>query len=243
MKALILAAGYATRLYPLTKEYPKPLLKVKGKPIIDFILDKLQDLGPVDQVFVVTNSKFITRFRSWARSKKTKKRITLIDDMTRSESDKRGAIGDLDFAISKKKIRDDLLVIGGDNLFNERLEGFLFLACVKKSPLIGVYELPNLRQASKYGVVRLDKKAKVVDFKEKPSSPRSRLVAMCLYYFPKEKLKLVREYMKSKGKEKDATGSYIDWLRRRVSVYAFVFKGRWYDIGDRKFYSKAKESF
>ena len=244
MKALILAAGYATRLYPLTKEYPKPLLKVKNRPIIDYILDKLEKIDSIDEVFVVTNSKFIARFKKWSQGKKSAKPITIINDLTKSESDKRGAIGDLSFAIAKKHIKDDLLVVGGDNLFDGELDEFLFFAGTKlKSPLIGVYDIHDLRQAVKYGVVKLDKKNKVVDFKEKPKNPKSRLVAMCLYYFPKEKIGLVREYMNNKKNKKDATGSYIDWLRRRVSVYAFVFKGRWYDIGDHKFYSKAKEAF
>ena len=151
----------------------------------------------------------------------------------------------MDFVVRKRRLKDHLLVIGGDNLFEDDLLEFLwFVQAHRKSPVIGVHQLRNKDQASKYGVLKIDKKNKVVDFQEKPACPKSRLVAMCLYYFPKEKLGLVREYMKKKrGKKADAVGLYIDWLSKKVSVYACIFRGRWYDIGDHKFYNQAKQSF
>ncbi len=244
MKALILAAGYATRLYPLTKEYPKPLLKVKDRPIIEYILAKLNKIPEIDEIIVVTNSKFISRFRKWRLGVQSRKPIALVDDLTKSQVTRRGAIGDLDFAINKKRVKDDLLVIGGDNLFDGGLGKFLrFAESTGRSPVIGAYNIKDIRQAKKYGVVKLDENCRVADFKEKPKVPKSTLVAMCLYYFPKEKLGLVREYMKNKKKENDATGLYIDWLRKRCTVYGFVFNGRWYDIGDHQFYRQAKEAF
>ncbi|MEI6631374.1 MAG: nucleotidyltransferase family protein [bacterium] len=244
MKALILAAGYATRLYPLTKEYPKPLLKVKDKPIIDYIVEKLDRIARIDEIIVITNSKFISSFRKWKLGSSARKRLTLIDDLTRDEKSRRGAIGDLYFAVNKKRVKDDLLVIGGDNIFDGNLDRFLFFSRSKAgSPVIGAYDIKDIRQAKNYGVIKLDKQSRVLDFKEKPKKPKTALVAMCLYYFPKEKLGLVKEYMKNKKKENDATGLYIDWLRRRVQVFGFVFKGRWYDIGNHRFYHQAKEAF
>ena len=244
MKALILAAGYATRLYPLTKEYPKPLLEVEGRPIIDYLIEKLGEAEEVDEIIVVINSKFMSHFRKWKLALKIKKNVHLVDDLTESLGDRRGAIGDMEFAINKKQIKDDLLVIGGDNLFDAKLNGFLsFIKTNKTNPVIGVYDIKDKQEARKYGVLKLDAKNRVVDFQEKPTNPKSTLAAMCLYYFPKEKLGLIREYLSSKANKRDATGFYIDWLRKRESVYGFAFGGRWFDIGDQKFYDAAKEVF
>ena len=244
MKALILAAGYAVRLYPLTKQYPKPLLKVGKKPIINYIIDKLELIDEINEIIIVTNSKFIPVFEKWASKINCRKRISLVDDLTSSPLDRRGAIGDMDFTINKKNINDDLLVVGGDNLFDGTLKEFLsFAKLVKGHPVIGAYDIKNLAQANKYGVIELDKKNKIIDFKEKPQKPKSTLVAMCLYYFPKTKLKLIKEYLKDKKHKSDATGFYIDWLRKKDQVYGFVYNGQWYDIGDKKFYSRARNNF
>ena len=244
MKALILAAGYATRLYPLTKEYPKPLLKLNKKPIIDYILENLEAIDEVDEIIVVTNSKFISHFRRWAKKQKIQKRLSLVDDLTRSLKDRLGAIGDMRFAIDKKCINDDLLVIGGDNLFDGSLRKFLtFSGTHKKNPVIGVYNIRNKEKAKHYGVIKLDKENRLIDFQEKPNKPNSTLVAMCLYYFPKNRLGLIKKYLNNKNQKFDATGLYIDWLRKQAPVYGFVFGGRWYDIGDHKFYNEAKQKF
>lgn len=244
MKALILAAGYATRLYPLTKEYPKPLLEVQGRPIIDYIVEKLRAVKELKEIIVVTNNKFIRRFKKWAAAKKTGLGISLVDDLTSTLEDRRGAIGDMDFAIAKKRIKDDLLVIGGDNLFDGDLNSFLsFVKDKRNSPAIGAYDIKSKPKARNYGVVRTDERARIVDFHEKPKSPKSTLVAMCLYYFPKSKLGLVKEYVHNKKTNNDTTGAYINWLKARTAVYAYTFSGRWYDIGDYKFLDEAKRKF
>ena len=242
-KALILAAGYATRLYPLTRDYPKPLLQVKGKPIINYIIDKFTGLKEIDEIFVVTNSKFISHFKRWRKKIRSNKRISLIDDLTKSPEDRLGAVGDIDFTIRAKSIKNDLLVIGGDNLFMESMRGFIDLAKNKNSPVLGVYDIKNKRNATKYGVIKLDKNNKVVDFQEKPRKPKSSLVAMCLYYFPKKRLSFIGEYADNRNKNNDTTGSYIDWLRRKINVYGYIFKEPWYDIGDHKFYDEARKKW
>ncbi len=244
MKALILAAGYATRLYPITKEYPKPLLLVKNRPIIDYIIDKVDKISSIDEIIVVTNSKFISCFKKWAKGVDTDKTITLVNDLTKNHGDRLGAIGDMNFAIDKENINDDLLVIGGDNLFDSELTNFLrFVKHVGLSPAIGVYDVQDTAAAKKYGVVEVNSKKEIINFEEKPERPKSTLAAMCVYYFPRQTLGLIKEYLSSKLDKHDATGFYIGWLRRKIPVYAFRFGGRWYDIGDRHFYDQAKKKF
>lgn len=219
------------------------MLKVRRKSIIDYILDKLAVLDEVDEIIIVTNNKFISKFRIWKRSVKSRKRITLVDDLTRSNTDRLGAIGDVNFGINKKRIKEDLLVIGGDNLFSGGLTRFLSFA-IKKKPAItvGLYKLKDLKDAVRYGVAKLNKDKQVVYFKEKPPKPDSNLVAMCLYYMPGARLGLIKDYMLI-SKKADATGNYIDWLKDRIDIYGFIFKGSWYDIGDYKYLNAAKEKF
>jgi glucose-1-phosphate thymidylyltransferase len=244
MKALILAAGYATRLYPLTKEYPKPLLTVGKRPLINYIVEKLGEVPAIDEILVVTNSKFIGHFQKWARTVRSRKELTLVDDLTKELRDKRGAIGDIHFAIEDRCIRDDLLVIGGDNLFDEKLKKFVL--CARKHaphPTIGVYDVGAAGEAHNFGVVKCDARGHVVDFKEKPARPESSLIAMCLYFFPRQKVGLVKEYMRSRCQKADATGSYIAWLVKKQEVYAYTFGGRWFDIGHRQIYNTVKERY
>ncbi|MBN2831162.1 MAG: nucleotidyltransferase family protein [Candidatus Omnitrophica bacterium] len=244
IKALILAAGYATRLYPLTKEFPKPLLKIKNRPIINYIANNLNGVKIIDEIFVVTNSKFIGKFKEWKRKFKSPKKISLINDRTKSNDDRLGAIGDLSFVLKNKAVKDDLLVIGGDNLFNGKLNDFVKFAQEKRPDItIGSYRLKDIKDASKYGVVKIDKEGKVFDFKEKPKRANSPFVAMCLYYIPKERFSFITHYMKIKKYKNDATGKYIGWLQGRTDVYCFVFKGLWYDIGDYKYLNAAKNNF
>ncbi|MFA5287094.1 MAG: nucleotidyltransferase family protein [Candidatus Omnitrophota bacterium] len=244
MKALILAAGYATRLYPLTKKYPKPLLKVKNKPIIDHIIDKLRLIKQIDEIIVVTNSKFIGKFKEWRSGVKEPEKITLVDDRTKSNTDRLGAMGDISFVLNKRHIKDDLLIIGGDNLFSGSLKGFINFA-LRKNPdaTIGAYKLKNIKDASKYGVVKINRKNKVIGFQEKPVDPKSPLVAMCLYFIPAGQFSLINDYMKIRKGKSDATGKYIDWLKNKKDIYCFIFKGSWYDIGDYKYLNAAKRSF
>ncbi|MFC1804557.1 nucleotidyltransferase family protein [Candidatus Omnitrophota bacterium] len=244
MKALILAAGYATRLYPLTLNFPKPLLSVGRRRMIDYIMDKVKALDEVDEIFVVVNHKFISLFKKWKKRQQTKVKISLVDDGSVGLDDKLGAIGDMNFAITKKKIKDDLLVIGGDNLFDSGLKGFLSSAKRNSpSPSIGVFDVKSRSKARKYGIIKADKSGRILDFQEKPKKPKATLAAMCVYFFPKKGLKLFKEYFKDKKNKRDATGFYIDWLRRRTPTFAFAFGGRWFDIGDKKTYKEVKRSY
>ena len=244
MKALILAAGYGTRLYPITKYYPKPLLSISGKPVIEYILDKLNNLDMIDEILLVTNNKFIGKFRDWNKHISSLKPIILINDRTRTYPTRLGALGDINFVIKKLGLKDNLMVIGGDNLFDEDLNGFTsFIKKHRANSVVGVYDVKSKSRAKQYGVVSIDRKKRIIDFEEKPLKPKSSLAAMCLYYFPKHKLFLFKEYLKAKGKDHDAAGSFIGWLHKKDRVLAFVFRGHWYDIGGHEFYEKAQQVF
>lgn len=242
MKALILAAGYATRLYPLTKDRPKSLLPIGDKPIIGYIIDNLERIETIDEIIIVSNHRFLHQFQDWLNRISPVKRIRLVNDGTTSEEDRLGAVGDMNFVINEYNIADDLLVIGGDNLLTGDLRGFLEFSKLKRSLAVGLYDIKNRRMATKYGVVMLNGDNRLMDFSEKPKVPPSSLIAMCLYYFPKEKLNLISEYLK-RDEAKDAIGHYISWLSRVEGVFGYIFDGIWYDIGDRESYQRAKQKF
>lgn len=246
MKALILAAGYATRLYPLTENMPKPLLKIAGRPMIDYIVDKLKEINEVDEIFIVTNAKFFNHFKKWAREINFDGKIKIINDGTKSEDSRIGAIGDINLVIKRERIKDDLLIVGGDNLFTWGLGDFVSYALGKKPALtVGLYDVKNKAAASRYGVAGINRDRRIINFEEKPSLPKSRLAAMCLYYFPREKLSLTGEYLRGIKNlcKNDATGNYIRWLYAKEPVYGFVFRGRWYDIGHVDAYKTADKVF
>jgi glucose-1-phosphate thymidylyltransferase len=242
MKALILAAGYATRLYPYTKNFPKPLLEVNKKPIIEYLVEKLEKINSVSEIIVVTNDRFCPYFEKWKKVLRTRKKILIVNDLTRSPKDRLGAIGDMNFSFSKVGFRNDYLVIGGDNFFKEPLTGFVSRA--KKSPCavtIGVCDIKKKSEARNYGVVKLDKNNRIVDFREKPSRPQSSLVAMCLYYFPRSQVGLIKDYLRDPSNNSDAAGAYIGWLTRNKEVKGIVFKNYWVDIGHINTYKKVSK--
>ncbi len=244
MQALILAAGYGTRLYPLTKNTPKPLLPIQGKPLVDYLLEKFQNIPDLRVVMVVTNNKFFPHFQNWAKQHKNfKAEIRILNDGTDSNETRLGSMGDIDFALRKEAVKEDLLVLGGDNLFDQGLDEFVQTA-KKKSPrgTIGLFDLKDKRTAKNFGVVSLDQEKRVVSFEEKPQNPQSSLIGMCLYYFPKDSLGLIRDYL-NESKRADTSGEYIQWLFKKEDVYAVVFQGKWYDIGSLEAYEEAQKNF
>ena len=243
MKALILAAGYATRLYPLTKDRAKPLLPVGDRPVIGHILERIEGLPDLEEILVITNHKFAHQFEKWARTVSTSVPLTVLDDGSVSEEDRLGAIGDIRFAIQKKKIQQDLLVIGGDNLFDFQLAPFISFA-KKKVPFCSVmlYDVKDFGLARQYGIVSLDGQGKVAALEEKPAHPKSTLAGMAVYFFPTQILIFFEEYERLPH-SKDAPGFYIKWLVETKGVYGYVANGIWYDIGDLASYEKAREAF
>jgi glucose-1-phosphate thymidylyltransferase len=243
MKSLILAAGYATRMYPLTLNRAKPLLTVAGRPAIEYIIERIEGIDEVNEILVVTNEKFFRQFQSWHNRFSGKKPIKILNDKSVSEKARLGAIGDIDFVIKEEKINDDLLVIAGDNLFELGLREFIDFAKHRiPSSSVGLYDVKDKEAVKKYSQVRLDANDKIISFKEKPQIPTSTLVAKCLYFFSKSEFGLICEYIDSGG-QTDAPGHYISWLCQRVAVYGFTFCGKWYDIGDQQIYKRANEEF
>jgi glucose-1-phosphate thymidylyltransferase len=246
VQAIILAAGYATRLYPLTLNIPKPLLRITSqKTVIDFIVDDLEATRLVDEVIVVTNHKFYSDFLGWAKKRQSKICVTVLDDRTNTNDDRLGAVGDIYYAVSKRKISGNFIVVAGDNLFDKGFAHFLKFA-LSKSPRasLGLVDIHSKNDATRFGVVEIDKNCKVSSFEEKPERPKSTLVATCLYYFPQETLSLLKKYVDDPKTSKDAPGNYIRWLCGADAVYGFVLKkGHWHDIGHFDSYKEVVNQF
>lgn len=241
MKALILAAGYGTRLHPLTLNKPKSLLSISGKLMIEHILKKVEEIEEVDEVYIVTNEKFAGRFHDWNNNYSNPKKIKIINDGTTSEENKLGAIGDIQLVLEQENIRDGLLVVAGDNLFDFKLENFVNFF-KKQGSSVGLYDIKNKELVKNYGVVEINQEKQILSFEEKPEEPRTTLIAIGLYFFPAEKLKFISQYLKE-GNNPDAPGFYIAWLSGKEPVYGFVLEGKWYDIGDFKSYQMASKEY
>jgi glucose-1-phosphate thymidylyltransferase len=238
MKLIVLAAGYATRLYPLTKDRPKQLLEVAGRPILDHVLEKLEPIG-FDGVYVVTNAKFAPIFGEWVKARGD---VTVIDDGTSDDSNKLGAIGDLDLVLREQAVDDDVIVVAGDNLFTDSLEDFGRFARARRAPMVALYDVGDLAQMSKYNAIEVDGEGRVTHFEEKPQSPTSTLMAIALYYYPREILPLVRRYV-DEGNNPDQPGRLVEWLYSRTPVYTWRVPGSWLDIGSPETLREADELF
>ena len=241
MDAIVLAAGYATRLHPLTENTPKPLLKVAGKPIIEHIINKLEELDIVNKVYIVTNDKFEKNFKEWLHNFNAKKPIEVINDNTKSNDDRLGALGDIHYTIKTKNIQNDIIVIAGDNLFELSLHEVAAIFRKRRHNVIVLYDVKDLELAKHYGVVDV-KDNVVVHFEEKPSNPKSTLISTGIYLFPKKTISLIEKYI-SQGNNPDKTGDFIEWLHERDEIYAYITEKAWYDIGNFEQLEKANKHY
>ena len=235
MKAIILAAGYATRLYPLTINTPKALLPINKKPIIDYIVDELNTISEIDEIYVVTNRRFAQHFTDWAKTAPGKTPISVLDDGTTSDENKKGAVGDIGFVIAEKKIDDELLVIAGDNFFTYSLRAYVDYYREKDHDCVCVKKWPNKKELSQFGVALLDENGKVLDIEEKPKEPKSDTAVFATYLYKRETVPMFREYLDG-GNNPDAPGNFPAWLYKRKDVYAYTFSGECYDIGTPESY-------
>ncbi len=244
MKALILAAGYATRLYPLTLTQPKPLLPVAGRPMVEYVLDNLEPVGGIDRVYVVTNAKFAGHFERWAAGYRERHPIefTIINDGSTDDSNKLGAIGDLHLVLQREGVNDDLIVVAGDNLFSEPLTGFGETCRARKAPVIGLFDVGNLELARKYSNVTLDADGRILTFVEKPPQPASTLTGIALYHYPRQVLPLIHQYV-AEGNNPDQPGRLVQWMCQRTPFYTWQVPGIWYDIGSKETLEEANRIF
>ena len=228
MKAIILAAGYATRLRPLTDTWAKELLPVGGTPIIDRIVDKLGEVDDVDEIHVVTNARKAPAFLDWSHGRD----VIVHDDGTTSNEDRLGAIGDMLFVIDHARLDDDLLVIAGDNLFDFHLSDLVGYWRTKGvASAVAVRDVGSLELASQYGVVDLDDDGEIRSFVEKPADPASSLAATASYVYHREHARLIRTYLEGEHGS-DQPGRFVGWLHRHEPVYGWVFHETWFDIGN-----------
>ena len=242
LDVVILAAGYSTRLYPLTKNFPKPLLEVGEKPVITNIVEKLENLKEIGNVYVITNDKFYKHFLNWEKNLKTTLDIVVISDGTSSEKDKLGAMGDVNFVIKEKSINRPLFIIGGDNLFDFGLRDMVNYFKEKNKDVVCASEIKELSRLKNMGVAKLDKNNKIIFLEEKPENPPSRLAVSCMYLYTKETTSLIKKYLED-GNNPDNTGSFLQWLYPRKEVYAFINKGKIIDIGTPETLEKARKEF
>lgn len=238
MKCLILAAGYATRLYPLTENFPKPLLKVGEKTILDWLVDDIETAGLVDQYVVISNHKFAPIFENWASSKK----ITVLDDGTSSNETRLGAVRDIQFAIDTLGLDDDLLVIAGDNVLDFSLVRFLEYAREKGTSCIMRYYEPSEEKLHKTGVATVDGNGLILEMEEKPAHPKSHWCCPPFYFYRRSDVPLVKVGIDS-GCGVDAPGSFIAWLSTQTTVYTYEMPGRRYDIGTLESYEAVKQTY
>jgi len=238
MKTIILAGGYATRLHPITASRAKPLLPVVGRPIIDYILDHYPFS---DRPILSTNRCFASQFERWIAD--SGREVELVVEKTACEAEKLGTIGAIHFLIQKLEIEEDILVIGGDNIFEFSIESFL--AAYRERPLIALYDLKDLdRVRGRYGAAIVEGE-QIIDFQEKPQHPASTLVSTACYVYPQAILPLIGEFLRETESGKDAPGYFNAWLvkERGIGVDAFTFDTGWYDIGDRVSYIEANQHY
>jgi glucose-1-phosphate thymidylyltransferase len=246
MNALILAAGYATRLYPLTLHKAKPLLEVAGKPMIEWVLDNLAPIPDLETVCVVTNNKFVKDFQTWADSYRQRRpglSLKIIDDGSTDDSDKLGAIGDINLALTReeKLAKSDLIIVGGDNLFSDPLVDFA-KAAKNSEATLATYDVGDLEAIKKYSSITIDSAGLITEFEEKPAKPKSTLTGIALYYFSREVVPLFGTYL-AEGNNPDQPGRFIQWLYTRKPVKTHQIRGTWFDIGSKETLEEANQIF
>lgn len=240
MKCLILAAGYATRLYPLTENFPKPLLKVQDKTILDWLVDDIDGAGLVDEYIVISNHKFARHFQEWAAGKRQK--ITVVDDGTSTNETRLGAVCDIRFAVDSLGLTGDMLVIAGDNVLDFSLQHFVHYADRKQTSCVMRFHEPSEERLHKCGVLEIDDSDRIVSMEEKPAEPKSHWVCPPFYYYTAEDAARIPAAI-ADGCGTDAPGSFIAWLCRHTSVHAMEMPGRRYDIGNLQSYEEVQQQY
>ena len=244
MIAILLAAGYATRLYPLTKDKPKSLLPLGNRLIIDYIMDSVDVIPGLTKVALITNSKFYPAFCEWADSqdREGKAPIVVLDDGTTDDSNKRGAIGDIIYTIDSLEIDDDICILAGDNIFTYSMKNMYDFYQEKKAPTLIAINVPEVHQRQKLAVAVLDEDGRVLDMEEKPQEPKSEWGIYATYFYGRDILPMLKEYI-AEGGSPDAPGNFPSWLYKKMPVYAFKGDGSCIDIGTLENYEKTCKEY
>jgi glucose-1-phosphate thymidylyltransferase len=238
MKVIILAAGFGTRLYPLTEHTPKALLEVGGRTLLDHLMTQLNGIECVREVILVTNGRFYIDFFKWRKGTDFKKRVHIVDDGCFLPEKRLGAVRDLFLAMKNGHgPADDYLVLCADNYFDYPLSHFL-LPCLghPSNCFVGLYDVKDIEKAKLYGVVETDRHGKVLDFQEKPALPKSTLASLGVYYLPRNLAVRIYEYLEIEKQNPDRIGDFIAWLSQKEEMYGVTFDGRWFDVGDLRSY-------
>jgi len=242
VKAIVLAAGYATRLYPLTIDTPKPLLEVKDSPIIEHIIKKIEEIKEVNEIFIVTNAKFYEHFEKWKGNFQSLITIKIINDQTTSNEGRLGSLGDIKFVLENENVDDDILVIAGDNLFEFSLRGAFNIFKEKNKSVVVLYDVKDYELAKQYGIVQIDKDKKMIGFQEKPKKPKSTLSSTGVYIYPKIVKDGLIKYVEENG-QNDKAGNFLEVLHKNDEVYCYITEKRWIDIGTLDQLKKARKEF
>jgi glucose-1-phosphate thymidylyltransferase len=241
MKCVILVAGYATRMYPLTENLPKSLLRVAGKTILEHILAKVEEVSEIDEIILVSNAKFFQQFSDFSTKYRGSKPVTIVNDGTWDNEHRLGAVADLGLAIYQKKVDDDILLLAGDNLFDFSLKDFVTYFHTINADCITTYIEDNIEALQKTGVTEFDPTGHVFSFEEKPSRPRSNNAVPPFYLYTQSTLKLVQQFL-NLGQNVDSPGQFIAWLVSQKKIYAYRFNGKRYDVGSLSSYIDAKNA-
>lgn len=242
MKCVVLAAGYATRLYPLTENFPKPLLPVGDKPILNWLLDDIDTFPEITGHVIISNHKFISHFNEWKARQNYTNPITVIDDGSVSNETRLGAVKDILFAVDELKLDDDLLVIAGDNILDFSLSGFVRFMKDKNTSCVMCHEENDLARKQKTAIITVDKDNLITSYEEKPREPKGNLAVPPFYCYLNKDARRIEEAI-ADGCNTDAPGSLAAWLSRHTDVHAWKMPGKRYDIGDMKSYESAQQVF
>lgn len=243
MKCILLCAGYATRLFPLTENFPKALLEIEdNKPLLNYILDEVNTLDEVDEIYVVTNNRYNEHFENWAKTVNSKKPIKVINDHTNNNDDRLGAIGDISYTINLENINDDVLIIAGDTLFDYKLKDMISYYKEVKAPIVACKEIDDIEILKRCATVKVKDDNRIVDLVEKNNNPESNIVAFATYVYPKEVLKYINSYLEE-GNNPDAPGYFAEYLYKKVPVYAYLFNGECFDVGTHESLKEVREMY
>ena len=242
MKCIVLAAGYATRLYPLTENFPKPLLDVNGKSILDWLLEDVDRTIDVNEYIIVTNHRFVEKFEAWKRNCNLTRRITILDDGSTTNENRLGAVKDIAFAIEKLEIEDDLMVLAGDNLLDFSLENFAKYFGEKQHTCVMRHYEDVMEKLRRTGVATVDENGLVLEMQEKPIEPKSNWAIPPFYIYKEDDLYLIRRAILGEC-DTDAPGDFIAWLCKQCQVYAYEMPGKRYDVGNLESYKYVRDNY